>query len=170
MRRTFLPVLVCALLTLVSVGCGYRPVARGATRAGVQSVRVDLLRNATLKPLIENILTDEVVRELARRGSMTVVASEEDALLSGKVSGYSLGAISYTAADTVARYRVTVSAEMQLDRRQDGVVLWKGTLSRHEDFTASPDASVEKDRETAAARLACQRLAEDLFLHLIEDF
>lgn len=161
------------ILLTCSGGCGYRLADTDRSLAGdVQRVYVPIFKNATYEPFLENLLSDEVVRELGRRQGVRTVdsAAAADAILSGRVIGYRNRAVGYDADDEVAEYRVVIQVEVQLKRIDTGEIVWKGRLSRHDEYLADANAIEQLDRERAVQQVVARLLAEDLYVHLAEGF
>lgn len=161
------------LAATVLAGCGYRFLdTAGHLPGDVERLHIPLFTNRTLEPLVENALSDAVVREFARRRAVRVVPldAEADARLEGVLVSYGNSAISYSASDDIVQYRVTLVVDATLRRLPDRAVLWKSRFTRAENYRASTDKAVQEDQEAAAAREAAQRLAEDLYSRLALDF
>jgi glycolate oxidase len=90
--------------------------------------------------------------------------------LGGTITAFSSSNLAYNANDDISEYSASVAATAQLVRRSDGKVLWQGSLSRSETYSAKVDKSQQQAGESLAARTASRRLAEDLVARLLEDF
>lgn len=161
------------LLTFLLTGCGYHLAGRGASLPeGIKSLHIELVKNRTSEPFLENGLTDSVVSEFARGRALEVASSPEkaDVILSGVITGYSTRPISYDRNDNITEYRSRLNAAFTLKRTGDGKVLWKGELSWEEEYPANDDKAVQEDNEAAAVRIIDDRLAEELYYHLVDGF
>jgi len=171
--RTALLILLVILLAVLVSGCGYHSIVResqahfgeGAT------VSVPIFSNKTYKPNLENILLNNLIGEFAKRKGLRVVEREaSDFTLSGEVLTYGKLAVSYTGYDIVKEYTATMTVSATLRKNSNQKVIWKGQLSWSEDFPASSDIAIQQNSEDAAIQVICQRLAQQLYLRINEDF
>ncbi len=160
------------LLPLLLAGCGYHPLGRGALPEGIDTVYVELFENRTLEPFLENTITNEVVEEFSRRRGLRVIEepSKAEARLEGQVQGYRVDAISFDPDDRIGQFRVTITIEAALRKFDSGRMLWKGQLSWSEEYPINQDKSIQEDNEAAAVREIADRLAENLYFHLQQNF
>jgi outer membrane lipopolysaccharide assembly protein LptE/RlpB len=154
-------------------GCGYHQPGRSANLPPeVQTLYVELFSNRTTEPLLENFITDRVVDRFARTGRLRLVESREsaDAVLSGLVTGYSTASISYDRRDIITEYRSIMTISVVLRQKSDERVIWKGNVDWSEEYPASPDKSAQEDNEAAAIDVICDRLAQELYFRIMENF
>jgi outer membrane lipopolysaccharide assembly protein LptE/RlpB len=164
--------LLAILFILLATGCGYGIQGRHSyLPADVQTIFIGSFSNATFRPFLENEMTNATTDRFIRGRALTLVDSPEraDVLLRGTVSAYSTVPISYDRLDTILEYRVTMSVDVTLLRPQ-GNVLWRGILTWSEDFPSSLDKSLQEDNERAAIRVAAERLSDELYVRIVEDF
>ncbi|HDR46591.1 MAG TPA: hypothetical protein ENN94_02710 [Geoalkalibacter subterraneus] len=168
MRRLILLVLLILLLA----GCGYQPVGQGSFPDGVRAIQVSLFENRTYEPLLEDIVTHQVIEEFSRRRPLSVVSreSEADARLEGAVTRFQVSAISYDQDDRIGQFRATVAIEATLRSFDDGRVLWKGGLSWSQHYPINADKSVQEENEAAAIKLIAERLAQNLYYRMQQNF
>jgi outer membrane lipopolysaccharide assembly protein LptE/RlpB len=162
------------LLLLVAVGgCGYHLPGRGQNLPpDVQSVAFVFFRNATLEPLLENVVSEALVNRLIRGRALRVVDRPEaaDAVLSGVVSAYSAVPVAYDQEDEIARWRSTMTVGAELRRAGGGEVLWRGSVTWREEYAASRDKALQEDFEAIAIATMSQRIAEELYFQLADNF
>ena len=168
MKRLYL----LTVLVLLLAACGYHPVGQGRFPDGVRTIQVSLFENRTYEPLLEDIVTNQVIEEFSRRRPLRVVSRENkaDARLEGAVTGFQVSAISYDQDDRIGQFRATVAIEAALRSFDDGRVLWKGRLSWSQDYPINTDKSVQEDSEAAAVRLIAGRLAQNLYYRMQQNF
>jgi outer membrane lipopolysaccharide assembly protein LptE/RlpB len=138
----------------------------------VRSLYVELFRNESYEPFLENALTNEVVGRFSRHGRLEIVEqpAQAEGIIGGRIVGYSNSALSYNRDDQIAEYRSKMTVEAVLRRVGNGEVLWKGTVVWQEDYPVSSDKVVQDDREQAAIQEISQRLADELFSHMMDNF
>ncbi len=171
--RTALLILLLILVSSLIYACGYHSIARdGQERFGEgATVSIPIFSNKTYKPNLENILLNDLIGEFAKRNGLRVVEREvADYTLSGEVLTYSKVAVSYTGYDIVKEYTATMTVVASLRKNSNQKVIWKGEVSWSQDFPASSDIAILQNREDAAIQVICQRLAQQLYLKINEDF
>lgn len=169
MKRLFLLLAVALLLG----GCGYHLPGRGDNLpADVQSLYVELFANRTVEPFLENRITDAVIDWFASKRDFTMVEdrSRADAVLSGTITAYDTKPISYDRNDVITEYRSTLTIAVTLRRSADERVLWRGSLGWSEEYPASLDKSAQEDNESAAIDVIGDRLAQELYFRIMENF
>jgi hypothetical protein len=162
------------LIGMLVTGCGYHVPKSGNKWAGEggRTVCVELFANHTAEPYLDTILTDEVSVQMSRLrlAELTEQCHTADLRLGGIITAFSSSHLAYDANDDIREYRAMMTATTHLVRRSDGKVLWQGTLSRSQAYSARDDKGQQQAGESLAARAASRRLAEDLVARLLEDF
>lgn len=170
MRRP-LPLLLVILFLLT--GCGYHLSGRGNNLPPeVQTLYIELFANRTAEPYLENRIADLVTDEFARNRDLALREDKEqaDAVLSGAISTYTTVPISYDSNDEITEYRSALTIAATLRRTSDGKVLWKGDLSWDEEYPSSDDKAVQEDNEAEAILQISERLAEELYFLIVDNF
>lgn len=172
MRISLFSVLLILLSSLVT-GCGYHTLAQDTQQRFGESatVSIPIFANKTYKPNLENILLNNLIGEFAKRKGLRVVQSgESDYTLSGELLNYVKTAASYTGQDIIKEYTATLTIVATLRKSSNQMVVWKGQLSWSQDLPASSDIAIQQNSEDAAIQVICQRLAQQLYLRINEDF
>ncbi len=168
------PALIALLLfALVAAGCGYQFPGRGSSLPeDIRKVELALFANGTSQPSVETEFTSRLTDEFIRQGALGIVSSGSaaDAVLSGKVESYRSRALSYDGRDKITEYRSEMTVSAALRRSSTGQILWKGRVSRFEEYSANPDRSVERDNEQRAIDRLSDRLAKDLYARMMDNF
>ena len=164
------------LLSVVLAGCGYRFTADSGTRlpAG-QTVWVAYVQNNTVYPAASVALKRALFDQFAAlRGIMPAATpAEGDLLVEGTLTGYGAGNASYTAADIVREYRLTVSAEITVRRKADDKTvspLWKGTVSAWQDYPVAATIEQQRSNEDGALQAASRKLAQQVIWNLEQGY
>ena len=162
------------LSLLLAAGCGYRFAGQADDLHPLQgkSVAVPLFSSKAYRPGLESLLTQSVIDEFARRSGGRAVTEDAAAelVLLGTVTSYTSKPISYTTADRIAEYRAEVAVSAELRDRARGKIIWQGSLSEYQDYPVETDIALQLNRERAAIREVCRKLAERLYLKAGEDF
>jgi outer membrane lipopolysaccharide assembly protein LptE/RlpB len=154
-------------------GCGYHLPGQGGTLPPeIETLHIELFSNRTSEPFLENQVTDFVTDQFARRRMLRLVEdpAQADAVLTGSVTAYSAVPVSYDRNDRITEYRSTMEISATLRRADVGEVLWKGNVSWTEEYPASLDKMAQEDEEAAAIEVISERLAEELYFRITENF
>lgn len=165
--------IIAFLLPLLFLGCGYHVQDRGnSLPADVQTVYTGIFANRTLEPFLDIVISDAVSERFIRGRMLRVVDRAElaSALLAGEVVSYTTSPVGYDRGDEIARYRSTMVVSARLARVGTSEVLWKGTVSWNEEYEASQDKAVQEDNEAAAIRTVGERIAEEIYFRLGDNF
>lgn len=171
MKKILALIMLMVLMSLC--GCGYHLPGRGGNLPDdIKTVMIEPIINKTAEPFIETRLTNELRDQFARRQVVDVVSDsgQADALLSASIVSYTSNAISYNKDDNITEYRVTIQLDGKLARSGDEEVLWQGTVQWHEEFFASADRAEQDYRESEAQQKATQRLAEEVYNRITDNF
>lgn len=152
-------------------GCGYHVVGKGDSSlfTDMKSMAIPVFDNDTRRADIESTLTHAVVDEFINLVEITE-ADKAEAVLEGRVIGYSLGAVSFTGKDVVNEYRLTVVLSLRLVR--GGEVIWEDKrLSDYEDFIVdSSDIAATREAEEDAFEKLADDMARLVREHMLEGF
>ncbi len=146
------------LLLAATLGCGYQWVRYEQGLGDVRRVAIETLRNESYEPGVEMVVTDALLREFLRRGSVRLVETPRaaDLVLSGAVLPLQTRGRSFSSAVFALEYEVVLRLALEA-RRGDGapVPLHGSTLQEAEIYLSSADVEVtRKNREEAIRRLA----------------
>ncbi len=168
MTRVFLFLILAGLLA----GCGYHRPGQGDNLGDLRTLYVALFANTTYQPFIENDLTQAVTRRFLRTQRWRLVedAATADAVFSGTVVDYRSVPVSFDRNDNILEYRSQITVKALLRRNQDGRVLWKGDANWSEEYSGGLDKGIQNDLERVAIRSSAERLADELFYRLTENF
>jgi outer membrane lipopolysaccharide assembly protein LptE/RlpB len=159
--------------SLLVAGCGYHLPGRGSSLPPeVQSLYIELFSNRTAEPFLENRITNNVIDRFARKRQLRLVEKRDiaDAVISGVITGYDTSPISYDRNDVITEYRSTMTIAVALRQTADDRILWKGSIDWSEEYPASLDKSVQEDNEAAAIAVIADRLAQELYFRIMENF
>ncbi len=165
-----------ALLLLVAAlsGCGYSLVGRGSNLpAEVRKVQLLPLENGTPRSQVDQILTRALSTELVNRHRFEVLSSatEADAVLSGKVSSFTLNPVTFDDQGRATEYEIAIVVSVKFKEVAPEKLLYEndGYL-----FRGSYEVQVSElgfqDRETAAIEATAKDFAESLVTDLLEGF
>ncbi len=162
------------MLALIGVGgCGYRMVgANSFLPETIRDIAVVPFGNRTTRPEIDQRVTEEVARELARRGRYRVVSdpATADAVLEGVISSYRTSSIALDQSGRASRVEAIVILGATLRQVEDDSVLWSqdGLIFREQfDVAASGDSI---DEEGVALDDIARGAAAALITSILEGF
>lgn len=164
--------LATVMFALSLFGCGYHfPNGSVELPGGVKSLNIPFFANKSYRSNLETIIHRSVIDEFQNmRGFKVLTNAEADATISATIVSYSKSAVSYSAADKVSDYRVTVIMDAVLRQNGTNKVLWKGTVTQWQDFPVNTSIAVQQSSEDAAIQELAQKAAQQLFIKINEDF
>ena len=154
-----------------SLGCAYEWVHQpGALGSEVRSLSIETLRNDSMEPGFELMVTDALLREFLRRGSVSVVrdSAEADWVLHGRVLPVRTASRTFSSVVMSLEHEVTVKLELSITRRDGSELSLDSTLLTGTEFyLASADVEAgRKNREEALRRVAmvlAERVHDSLY-------
>ncbi len=163
--------LILLLIPLTLLGCGYTPVALGPG-IGVKTLFIEPMDNRTAEPFLDRLVTNSLIERFGRDSRLTLVKNRNiaEAILAGSVNSYSRSSVSYDKKDKIREYRSIMTVNASLRRVADNKILWKDNVSWTEESMNRSDRSKQEDNETAAIQKITERLAEQLYNRLQENF
>jgi outer membrane lipopolysaccharide assembly protein LptE/RlpB len=168
---------VLVLTSLVLAGCGYHVVGKGSSSlfTNIKTMAIPVFVNETRRADVESTLTNAIVDEFVNIVEITN-AEKAEVVLEGVITGYTLGAVSYTGRDVANEYRLTVVLSLRLVRRAaeggEDEILWEArNLSDYEDFTVDgSDIAATRDGEKEAFEKLADDVARLVREHMLEGF
>jgi outer membrane lipopolysaccharide assembly protein LptE/RlpB len=161
------------LLFLGFSGCGYLPLNWGSNKHSSvgKTISIPVFANKTYKSNLESVFANAIIDEFAKRSGLQITGSDDaDMILSGEVLSYNSTAISYSRSDTVMEYSSTMKLNATLRRNSNKQVLWKGELSWSQAYPANLNIGLQQNAEDAAIQEICRKLAQQLYLKIVQDF
>jgi hypothetical protein len=165
------PILLGALLLS---GCGYRLAGTGGSTLP-EHIRVIVVLpfdNRTNRPEIEQRVTEQVARELSRRGRYEVVTDRNaaDAMLEGAITSYVTTPVEFGTDSLATRVEATVTLQAALRELATDDLLWSqdGVVFRAQ-FDVDPTEDFF-DRESAALDQIARGAAGSLVTAMLEGF
>jgi Tfp pilus assembly protein PilN len=118
------------------------------------------------------VVSRSVIDRLIRGRFLRVVDEPivADSLLSGQVTAYTSTPIAYGRDDEISRYISQMSVSAWLRRSTTNEVIWQGAISWSEEYSASQNRMVQEDNEAAAIHTIGERIAEELYSRLGDNF
>ncbi len=166
-RATFMGFVVAFLFLLSS--CGYRIAYH--LPPDIHSIAIPILKNETYEPGIEVPITNEIITEFLRDGSLKIRKKRDsDLLLLGKITSYKRNPIAFDAEDTdePIEYRFYIRIWFSLKNMRTNKVLWKiGGLTGKTTYFVRGNYS---KTESEALREATENLAQKLVERVVESW
>jgi len=135
MRNKILILLLASL-----AGCTYS--FQGFTTSGIRSIAIPLFENKTIKPGIEEVITQKIEDAFIEDNRLKVV-SEKDAgsILLGKITSYDRVPFSYDENENVKDYKIEISLSI-IYKNNKGEMLWEKQLK---EWITYPVSETEED-------------------------
>lgn len=174
MTRSRSATLVVLAAILGCAGCGYALVGRNNFLPDrIRIIAVSPFENRTARPQIEQRVTEEVAKELSKRGRYRIVADKTgaDALLDGSVIDFRTNPVQFNAQGRATRVETVVSVQATLRDLSNDTVLWSQTgLLFREQYDVPETETNYFDRETLALDEIARGAAGALVTSVLEGF
>ena len=169
--------LICTWVILASVlittGCGYRLAGKdNPMLAGINTIAIPYFKNDTFEAGIESVFTNVFANEFINSKRLQVVNIDQaDVILRGTIKNFREQIISYNQDKKALEYRVFVSLDLRLEKRDTGEVLWKRKrLTDNEEYQVSSYITVTQADKTIAVEKMAQDLARRVYESIIQGF
>jgi hypothetical protein len=152
------------LVCLLSSGCGYRLATQQLNNGAGRSIAVPTFSNKTTTYRIEQLLTEEVRRELIRRTRFKVVPDNTgDVVMTGEVLNYTAVPVIFNQQGRGSAYTILLDLNIRVTETQTGKVLFQNNrLTFREVFELSQSSSEFVPEDTAAQERLARRFASSL--------
>jgi outer membrane lipopolysaccharide assembly protein LptE/RlpB len=159
--------LLVAAVVFAQPGCGYKLSGRNTfLPERIRVIMVSPFENRTQRPDIEQRVTEEVARELTKRGHYKVVSdrAHADALLEGAVSEYRSSPVQLDAQGRATRLETVVTIQATLRDLSSETVLWSQSgLVFREQYDVQAEVLQENLALDQLAQGAAQALVNSMF-------
>ena len=158
---------------LISAGCGYRLAGKdNPMLAGINTIAVPYFKNDTFEAGIESVFTSVFANEFINSKRLQVVSVDQaDVILRGTIKNFREQSISYNQDKKALEYRVFVTLDLSLEKRDTGEVLWKRKrLVDNEEYQVSNYITVTQADKTIAVEKIAQDLAQRVYESIIQGF
>jgi len=153
---------VCFVLIWWISCCGYS--TRSLLPAHLQTVHVTLIANKTLKPGLDELATQQVIRAIGSGSNLRITDKQSaDLVIEGDVSGFSKTPYTYTSDQNVTDYKITVALKVRCVDVARNEVFWEGTVSDWATYSAYAD-------EDGAIDEAMKKTAELLVVKILTNW
>lgn len=164
--------LLLAACAVVLAGCGYHFAGHGQLPGGINRIAVNVLKNRSTVNDIESTVTNALVNEISRWHQGVIgKGSDVQAALDGSIDSITWDTVSHRGVNTAAERRVYVNISLVL-YDLDGNVLWKrARLAAEQAYSVDDsDKSATENNRRQAINLAAQRVAEEAYKSMIDNF
>lgn len=164
MRQLRFPLLFAPLAGILLLQTGCQAYRLGSQLpSDIQSVYVPTVRNRTNEPLLENEVTQAILGEIQRDGSLSIQSEESaDAILYVTITSYQINPFSFENdnRDRPDEYRLVLRASIEMVRADGQVLTKNGSIRGRDDFPLTNDL-------TTAKRNGLPGAAEDLARYVV---
>jgi outer membrane lipopolysaccharide assembly protein LptE/RlpB len=172
-KKAFVCTWIMLTSVLFSAGCGYRLAGKdNPMLAGINTIAVPYFKNDTFEAGIESVFTNVFANEFINSKRLQVVNIDQaDVILRGTIKNFREQIISYNQDKKALEYRVFVSVDLRLEKRDTGEVLWKRKrLTDNEEYQVSSYITVTQADKTIAVEKMAQDLAQRVYESIIQGF
>jgi outer membrane lipopolysaccharide assembly protein LptE/RlpB len=156
-------------MIVVISGCGYRFSGSGGLPNHVRHVFVSMLENHTPEAGVESTLTNDLIYEFSRAGTLARSMGSADARLTGAIEGITRQTISRINIHTSQERRVTLTVSLRL-LDAGGKPLWSANMSDNEAYLVEVDKETTESNLLRAIDVLSKRLAEKAYYRLADQF
>lgn len=161
-------------LCAAGVACGYALVGQNTfLPERIRIIALVPFENSTNRPEVEQRVTEEIAKELARRGRYRVVTSRQgaDALLEGTIRGFRNDPVQFNQEGRATRVETLVSIQATLRDLSDDSILWSQDNLLFREQWDIPETEAEFfDQETLALDRIARGAAGTLVSSILEGF
>jgi hypothetical protein len=151
-------VIAVAISTLV-VGCGVYSFS-SSTLGGIKTIAVPQFENKSLQYGIQEELTSQVIDNFIADNTLKVVSqSDADAVLRGVVTNYERTYYTYDKNDNVSSYRVNITVDFTLEKKDGKVVLERKGMTDFGIYDAAGET--EQDGQVRAINKLAQDIVDE---------
>ena len=161
------------LLATVLQGCGYQMAGRGDLPGGVQTLSVRILENRSSETGAEIWVTNALIGELSRRRQGSVVdAQHAEATLSGAIESLTWDTVTRKGLNTAAERRVVATVSLTLTDTREKLSGSAAGLRAEQAYVVveGNKPATDNNRRNAIRELSVQRIAENAYRRLTEQF
>jgi len=159
------------LTTLFTAACGYNFAGTGSrVPDDVHTISLGPLQNATREIGLEKQLLESLEDEVSSRARLKVVPSGQgDVVLSGVIRYYVSRPISFSSQDEALEYQATMAVDLDLRRRDNGKLVWRGVNVREsQNYSAVPGVVVTSSSQFQRTTLNAQNVTQFTDIQLSE--
>jgi hypothetical protein len=157
--------LALATLLLMLPGCSHYGFS-SSVRTHIATVAVPILTNETVEYGAEQDVTDAIIREFTKDGSLRVVGEDvADSALRGSVVVYDHRVFSYDAGGNPRDYKVRAVARLTYEDLKEKRTVWEGDV---EGWAVYTPGGGEVTTEEDARKVAFEKLAQDVLAKTVQ--
>ena len=158
-------------LLIALQACGYQFSGSPSLPGDVNHVAIHVLANRTRQSGLEVIVTNALIGEFSKHGQGLVVDTDRaQAVLTGTIRFLNLDVETRSSTMIVVTRRVTLVVALTLADKT-GKVLWRDdSIRASQNYAVTGNEISDQGNRLDAIRIAVQRLAENVYLELAQNF
>lgn len=140
--------------------------------SSVKSVWIQSPGNETVSSIAQTVLRRAMYDECHAFRNITPAsaAALADLIIKSRLVTYSNKAISFSSVDRAKEYRLTIEVELEVTRRGESKLLWKGSIQASKDYPANSDLALQHDSEDSALEAASRIIAQKCLVSIEQTF
>jgi hypothetical protein len=155
------------VLLLALPGCAHYGFS-ASMRTHITTIAVPILVNETLEYGAEQDVTDAIIQEFTRDGTLRVVGEgDADSILRGSVVVYEDRVFSYDAGGNPRDYKLRAVARLKYEDLTESRAVWEGDVEGWAVYTPG-DAQSDITTSDDARKAAFQKLAQDVLAKTVQ--
>lgn len=170
--RFFFSVFLGGISLFMFLSCGYQFSGSGSLPEEIQTLSVEIFENRTTETRLENIISNDLIREFTRRDKKLITdKNSAQAYLTGVITSIPIETISHATSTSSAERRVTVNLDVKLISNKDQTVIWeRKQVSDNEAYDVDSDRFITDQNRRDALEEISERLSESIYKLLTDNF
>jgi hypothetical protein len=143
------------VLVVCASGCGYR-IARfdNPELDGITTIAIPYFENKTYEPGLDAVFTYAFTNQFIETGRLKVVGVDEaELVLRGTIKRVDFHSLAMTPDKRALEWRIWATAQVIVEERKTGRVLWKRGALRHAEEYRTTDQAVDNATKTDELQL-----------------
>lgn len=144
--------MLCGICSILA-SCGYHVSSQVPGTLRAEKIWIPFFANETVSSTAQTVLRRAFYDEFhAFRGLTPAdsVTSADLVLQAPRLLSYSTKAVSYNAADQIMEYSMAIEVELEVARKNQQTIIWKGRLSGDKTFPANRNLALQRVTEEEA--------------------
>lgn len=163
--------MICLLIALLSVSCGYQFEGGGYVNNDVTRVSVKAFENDSSETGAGITFTNALIREIIQKTDTKVVDdSRAGAVVEGKIKAITFSTLSRSTTESVIERRVSAVVDLKLIDKDGGVIWSVKDFASDEEYSVSEDTIADESNKKEAVDKIATRNAEKMVSRMLTNF
>ncbi|MEO0092502.1 MAG: LPS assembly lipoprotein LptE [candidate division WOR-3 bacterium] len=119
--------------------CGYS--TKTIIPSHLKTVAIPVVGNETMKPGLDGLLTDQLISDFTKDRSLRITSLDKaNLILNCKITNYDRSPQSYTSAQEVLVWKITLSAYVEAEDKVENTFIYQGDVSTFVTYDAQSES------------------------------